>query len=344
LRLEGRLRLALLDKLPRLDDRYLRSRPSSDMAGRGHALHVLRDLPALWAQLVRSVLALVFTTGALVWLHPEGRLLAPALALAALAVPLLGRRSLSEISSRLRTHTSALDRFYLDALLGINPIRVHGAERAVRAEHEELLTHWSHCARLLQGRRTRLQALQLSSSTVVAVALVLSYVAQQREVAGLLSFAYWALGVPASAAELGTSLQVLRNLRGITLRLCSPLAAPSVADPARHEPEGTHPTAGVELRFGGASVHAGGHQLLAPTDLLIPAGAHVAIVGASGAGKSTLLSVLLRLAAPERGAGERRRPRADGGAAGHAARTNRLDRSSGAAMGAFPLRQRDVRR
>ena len=49
-RLEIRLRMAFLHKIPRLGDRYFRSRPISDMAERGHAIHRLRLLPDLGRQ------------------------------------------------------------------------------------------------------------------------------------------------------------------------------------------------------------------------------------------------------------------------------------------------------
>src|SRR6266436_3858173 len=45
--LEVRLRVAFLEKLTRLGDRYFQSRPTSDMAHRSHSVHVLRLLPDL---------------------------------------------------------------------------------------------------------------------------------------------------------------------------------------------------------------------------------------------------------------------------------------------------------
>ena len=41
-RLEIHLRLAFLEKLPRLSDRYFQSRPKSDMAERSHSIHLPR--------------------------------------------------------------------------------------------------------------------------------------------------------------------------------------------------------------------------------------------------------------------------------------------------------------
>ena len=48
---------------------------------------------------------------------------------------------------RQRTHAGALTRFYLDALLGLIPVRAHGAERALGREHEALLVEWARAGR-----------------------------------------------------------------------------------------------------------------------------------------------------------------------------------------------------
>lgn len=53
-RLEGRLRMALLTKLPRLGDQYFRSRLISDMATHAHGLHRLHTLPELALRTVRA--------------------------------------------------------------------------------------------------------------------------------------------------------------------------------------------------------------------------------------------------------------------------------------------------
>ncbi len=50
-RLEIRLRLAFLEKIPRLGDRYFQSRLKSDMAERSHSIHLIRRLPELGGQL-----------------------------------------------------------------------------------------------------------------------------------------------------------------------------------------------------------------------------------------------------------------------------------------------------
>ena len=39
----------------------------------------------------------------------------------------------------MRSHVGGLSTFYLDALLGLVPLRVHGAQAAIRTQHESLL-------------------------------------------------------------------------------------------------------------------------------------------------------------------------------------------------------------
>ncbi len=53
-RFEARLRIAFLEKLPRLGDRYFRSRLASDMTQRAYDLRGLRMLPNLGVQLLRT--------------------------------------------------------------------------------------------------------------------------------------------------------------------------------------------------------------------------------------------------------------------------------------------------
>src|SRR5499427_11134379 len=140
--LETRLRVAFLEKIPRLGDRYFQSRLISDMAERGHSAHSLRQLPSLGVRFLRLCFELALTTAGLIWLDPAGAWAAVVVAVIALALPLALQSRLTERDLRIRNHNGALSRFYLDAMLGLAPIRAHGAERAVRREHESLLVEW----------------------------------------------------------------------------------------------------------------------------------------------------------------------------------------------------------
>src|SRR4029077_3065135 len=86
----------------------------------------------------------------------------PALIAASLvvALPLLMQPLLAERDLRVRNHTGALSRFYLDALLGLVPVRTHGAERALRREHEGLLVEWARASFSVQRLVVWVEALQ----------------------------------------------------------------------------------------------------------------------------------------------------------------------------------------
>ncbi len=98
--LETRFRMAFLEKIPRLNDRYFASRPTSDMAERGHAIHMLRMLPRLSGSLVRTAFVLFLTAGAISWVDPPSAVLAFAAAATAMALPLLFNRLLAEMDLR----------------------------------------------------------------------------------------------------------------------------------------------------------------------------------------------------------------------------------------------------
>src|SRR5262249_61412136 len=60
-----------------------------------------------------------------------------------IGMPLALQPVLAERDLRLRSHSGALGRFYLDALLGLLPIRVHGARTAMQRQQEALLVEWA---------------------------------------------------------------------------------------------------------------------------------------------------------------------------------------------------------
>lgn len=292
--LEARLRVALLAKLPLLDDSYLRTRPASDMAARAHALHHLREVPALWAQSVRASLGLVSTGAGLIWLYPEATSHIVGLLAVALVTPYLGRRSLSEANVRLQTQAGARERFYLDALLGAVPIRVHGAAQAVQRGHELLLVDWLRSARGVLALATSVQGVQLFASSALALSVVGLYLLTGSEPSAALLLAFWALRMPALGQELVAAQLALRSYHGVALRLLAPLSAAtertSVRDPDQDPPA---PRTAMSLALRSVSVTLGGRPVLSDLSVEIAAGEHVAIVGPSGAGKSSLIALLL---------------------------------------------------
>jgi len=276
-RLETRLRLAFQRKIPRLSDRFFHSRPTSDMAERGHAVVGVRTLPDLVGQLCRAAFQLVLTTAAIAWLDPGVAPLAVAAAVASVALPLVAsQKLLVERELSMRSQRGALARFYLDALLGAVPLRTHGAARAVRREHEGLLVEWLRSGLRLLRASTLIDASITLTGYGLAAWIVVAHLSAGGAAGGMLLLVYWALSLPALGESLAAVATQLPGLRNATLRVLEPLGAPDEhaarsaspapadAEPAPRaplEPDGPVPSAlalsGTRLRAAGAAGVAG---------------------------------------------------------------------------------------
>lgn len=300
-RLENRLRVAFLEKIPKLGDRYFQSRPMFDMTERGHAVHQLRALPALAGQLLRAASALAVTALGVAYLAPGLALPVLGAVLLSVLVPLAAQRPLAELDLRYRSHAGALGRYYLDALLGLSAVRTHGAERAIRREHESLLLEWARAARTMQRASVGLEGVEHLVGVGLSLALLLGPFSASVQSGSVLLLAYWALSIPALGAEVSQLARQVPDHRAVTARLLEPLGAPE--DDSASASPGDHRAPGpAAVAFDGVSVVASGHTLLEGITAEIPAGAHVAVVGSSGAGKSSLVGLLLGWHAPSSGA------------------------------------------
>jgi len=307
-RLETRIRIAFLTKIPRLEDRYFHSRLISDMAQRAHGLHQLHALPDLALRLLRLSAQLLFTTIGIIWLYPAAAPLAFLALIGAVAAALVTQPLQSERDLRVRTHTGALSRFYLDALMGLLPIRTHSAERTIRREHEMLLVAWARESLALARIETMTQSLAALLGIGFAISIVLSYIVGHGEASSVLLLLYWSLNLPALGQSLAATTRQYPTIRNNLARILEPLGAPEGQEEGKGETrEGkgeetrAERTVGIGIQLAGVTVQIGGHTILEELTLAIQPGEQVAIVGKSGAGKSSLVGLLLGWHRPAQG-------------------------------------------
>lgn len=299
--LEGRLRLAFLRKIPRLGDQYFRSRLTSDMAERSHAVHTLRIVPDIGGRFLRLIFEITLTAAGIIWLDPARAPLVCLMTFTSVGLPLVSQSVMSHMDMRVRTHGGALSRFYLDALLGLVAVRAHGAERAVRREHESLLVEWYRAGMGLLRMIVVFDGLQSLIGFSLVATLLYSHLTRAGGAGAVLLLIYWALNIPVLGQEIALLARQYPTLRNVTLRLLEPLRAPEEVEvkesldavPAGRANFPQDAARGVRIQFENVGVHAGGHLILEGINIEIEAGSHVAIVGASGAGKTSMVGLLL---------------------------------------------------
>lgn len=292
--LDIHLRIRLMEKLPKLGNYYFHSRLPSDLAHRAHELRTLRQLPRIAANALLVLSEVVLTMVGIAWLFPAGALPVLLGTVALLGLPLILTPLLHEQERRIQAHAGALMRFYLDALLGLTPIRAHRAEQAVRAEHEALLTHWAGATNESFWTHIGGLAVGMLAGTLFALWTIGRHLDEGGDGTTLL-VVYWSLKLPVLAQQLALVVKAVPTMHNTLLRLFEVLDASEEAGTGAHADDAAAlaATGGVHVEMRGVGVVAAGQQILVDVDLELRPGEHVAIVGPSGSGKSSLVGLLL---------------------------------------------------
>lgn len=245
----------------------------------------------------------------MIWASPEHGLPIVLAAASALGVPFLTFPVLSEQDMRVRTHLGALSHSYLDAMLGLVPLRAHSAEQALHREHETILRAW----RAVFTRLLDLKMLLVGAQVLLILGslawLILQMLSGGTATSLVLLLVFWGLHLAFLGREIMQHFQNYLTQRNLTQRLIEPIAAveaESISETRSAQSwDGSikHPaeTSSVAIHMDSVLVRAGGHTILQNISFDIQPGSHVAIIGPSGAGKSSLVGLLLGWHAPSGG-------------------------------------------
>lgn len=296
--LEVKLRLAVVQAMPRVDEQFVRSRPTTDLAQRAHALTTGRQLPYLLFSIVRTVVELAAALVALALIEPLCLPIVFVGALALTGVSYLSIASLREVGTRFQAHAARMLLMFLDALRGIRPVRTHGFQGPIRRDYDRELAGWRRTSEADQQRRGIFGALDTLVGVLITSGCLYAHVARHPDVRGFVLLAFWAMRIPGNVAGL---VNVFRSYPGAELALTRILEVTRYARTDLPKAQIPKRDRGVKLFFKNVRVLVAGRTLLDTFSLNIPSGQHVAIVGPSGAGKSSLLGLLLGLLKPAAG-------------------------------------------
>ena len=167
------------------------------------------------------------------WLSPKSAPLVAVLVVAGIALPYAFQPLISERDLRLRTYEGSLSRFYLDAMLGLIPVRAHVGERVIRRQHEGLLVDWIRAGLRLQWTSILVDGLTGGVNLALAAALLYRHLAGAAATgaASALLLMYWTLQLPVLADEIAQCARQYPSLRNVALRLLEVLRAPDEEDP-----------------------------------------------------------------------------------------------------------------
>jgi ABC-type bacteriocin/lantibiotic exporter with double-glycine peptidase domain len=229
-RREARLRLGLAAKVPRLEERYVRTRLAADLAERAHRIAELRRGPEMAAGALGAGCEVVLAAAGIGWLDPALATGAWVTALGAVAVPLLLMPRCEERSRRVGAHGAAMGGLYLDALRGLGAVRAHGAAAAIRCRHEEVLAGWLRARRAAATAGAWLEGGTQGLLSLAVAGLVMGHVRRHGVDGRALVVALWGLALAAAGQRLaGLVGRGLARDRSLWRRMAEMLTAPEEA-------------------------------------------------------------------------------------------------------------------
>ena len=294
----------LLEHMVSLPLTYFQHRAPGDLLVRVRSNEALRESVSttMLAGVLDGALVLVYLC-VLTWVLPSIALIVIGLGLAKLLIYLTFRRRNRELVAETQYRQGVADGRLIDLLTGMETLKVCGAEGRALGRWTSLYVDVLNAA----SKRSNLTALSDAAGATVRTAgpFVVLLVGARSVLAGsvtlgtLLSALALAQGIIVAVSGLLDNLGQLDAMSAIVNRLDDVF----LAEPEQSEPRPRAPVLSgrVTLRGVGYQPTPRSSYIVRGIDLIIPAGAFVALVGESGSGKSTIASLLAGLITPTEG-------------------------------------------
>ena len=301
--LELRLREMTFQLLPEVGDEFVRSRPTADLASRASNVELGRYFPQIVLSIVRALVDFCITVIALSWIRASNLLILLGGAVALGGLAFVARNRLQDADTRFAAHSARLLGMFLDALRGFRPIRLHGYQAAFRREQDQELARWTETGLSQAHTVSLVQVAQSIFTTLWLGGLFWAHVASGGAPQTFIIVIFWSLRLPVTVETIISQTQEYVPSRSAFKRLLeiTRYVTPEVRAEQIRATSSDGRERGIAIDIEAASVIIGGHNLLQDVTVSIPAGEHVAVVGASGSGKSTLLSLILGFHRPASG-------------------------------------------
>jgi ATP-binding cassette subfamily B protein len=288
-RIEHRLRERLLERVPRLGDHYVRSRPPADMAERAHAIVLIRQLVELAALGGQRLVEAIAGVAAIVVIAPAAWPAALIVLLLAVLMPWWVARWLAEPDLRARSAQGVVSLQLTDTLGAADVLRPLRDAPALLSLRAPVLALWGKAAGAAQARLSAaLMVTGLGGFFAAALATALA-ISSGESAASAVTAAVLAFAATVAAQYVGIVARRLVPLRNAMARVLEPLEV-ALADPVPAEHDSAPGAVGI--RLDDVTVRLGPSCVLDRVSVEIEPGEHIAVVGASGAGKSSLVAVL----------------------------------------------------
>jgi ABC-type bacteriocin/lantibiotic exporter with double-glycine peptidase domain len=294
----------LIDHIVRLPLGYFQRRTPGDLLVRIRSSEALRETVSstMLAGVLDGLLVLIYM-GVLAWVLPTIALTVLLLSLLKLALFYAFRRRARELVSETQYRQGMADNRLIDLISGMETLKVNGAESNALARWTSLYVDVLNAA-LKRGVLSSIT--EAASATVrgagpfvVLLVGARSVMVGQITMGTLLSALALAQGVIVAVSGLLDNVGQLDSMAAIVGRLDDVF----LEEPEQPEPRPPAPTISgqVTLRDVGYRPTHRSPYLVRAVDLVVPAGAFVAIVGESGSGKSTIAALMAGLIPPTDG-------------------------------------------